>query len=289
MPVINPNKLLITPKEMKTYFGTEIIITNSYIINKNDELKKIALTKGIHELIDFNGPIMTDSGSFQSYVYGDIKVDPIQIVKFQRDIGSDIGTILDVFVTPDQTKKKATEGVNETLKRAEVSSKEKRNMLLACTIQGSIFPDLRKNCAEQMSKIDADVFPIGGIVPLMENQRYLDVIRCIISSKQGLDPSKPVHLFGAGHPLIFPIAVALGCDLFDSSAYAKYANDGRMLFSWGTEKIDNLSELPCYCPICSKYSVKELIELDKKERSIQLAKHNLYISFKEIKRIEMLL
>ena len=55
--------------------------------------------------------------------------------------------------------------------------------------------------------------------------------------KKGLDPSKPVHLFGAGHPLIFPLAVALGCDLFDSSAYVKYANDGRMIFHWGTEII----------------------------------------------------
>lgn len=285
MPVINPNKILINPKEMIRCFGTEIIITNSYIIEKNDKLKKTALLQGVHGLLDFNGPIMTDSGSFQSYVYGDIKVDPIEIVKFQRNIGSDIGTILDVFVTPEQTKKEAIEGIEETINRARESYPEKRDMLLACTIQGSIYPNLRYKCAKEMSKIDADVFPIGGIVPLMENQRYLDVIRCIISSKQGLNPSKPVHLFGAGHPLIFPIAVALGCDLFDSSAYIKYANDGRMVFPWGTEKIDNLVELPCYCPICSKYSVNELRELDKLELSIQLAKHNLYISFNEIKRI----
>ncbi len=46
---------------------------------------------------------MTDSGTFQSYVYGDIDVDPLEIVEFQRNIGSDIGTILDIFGTPDQT------------------------------------------------------------------------------------------------------------------------------------------------------------------------------------------
>ena len=73
MPVINPNKMIITPKEMKKLFGTEIIITNSYIIKKSDKLKEKALKNGVHNLIDFDGPIMTDSGTFQSYMYGDIK------------------------------------------------------------------------------------------------------------------------------------------------------------------------------------------------------------------------
>jgi len=119
----------------------------------------------------------------------------------------------------------------------------------------------------------------------MENQRYSDVVRCILAAKQGLDPSKPVHLFGAGHPLIFSLAVALGCDFFDSAAYAKYANDGRMIFQWGTEKFDDLTELPCCCPVCSKYTVSELRDLDEMERIRQLALHNLYVSYAEIKTI----
>ncbi|MCD6236944.1 MAG: tRNA-guanine transglycosylase, partial [Thermoplasmata archaeon] len=100
LPVINPNKMLIEPKEMKRLFGAEIVITNSYIIYKNKNLREKALSDGVHLLIDFDGAIMTDSGTFQSYVYNDIDVDPFEIVDFQRDIGSDIGTILDVFTTP---------------------------------------------------------------------------------------------------------------------------------------------------------------------------------------------
>ena len=285
MPVINPNRFLISPTEMKDKFGTEIIITNSYIIKKDEKLARDALKKGIHSLIDFNGPIMTDSGTFQSYVYGDIKLDPIEIVKFQRDIGSDIGTILDLFGTPDQSKTQAEKTMNETILRAKKSIEIKGDMALACTIQGSIYPDLRKKCAEEMSKIDSDFFPIGGVVPLMENQRYTDLIRSIISSKKGLDPSKPVHLFGAGHPMIFPLAVALGCDLFDSSAYAKYADDDRLIFCWGTEKLSDLNELPCSCPICSKYTAYELKKLEKKQRRLEIARHNLYVSFEELKKI----
>ena len=285
MPVINPNKMLITPKEMKKLFGTEIVITNSYIIKKDEKLRERALKNGVHKLIDFNGPIMTDSGTFQSYIYGDIKLNPEEIVKFQRDIGSDIGTILDVFIEPNQTKKQAEKGVNETIKRAKKAVKIKKDMALACTIQGSIYTDLREKCAKEISKIDADFYPIGGVVPLMEGQRYEDLIRSIIHSKKGLDPSKPVHLFGAGHPLIFPLAVALGCDFFDSSSYVKYANDGRMLFPWGTEKLDDLIELPCSCPVCSKYDVSELKKIDNKQRILEIAKHNLYICFAELKKI----
>jgi 7-cyano-7-deazaguanine tRNA-ribosyltransferase len=285
MPVINPNKVLITPKEMKKLFGTEIVITNSYIIKKDKNLTKKALKDGVHKLINFNGPIMTDSGTFQSYIYGDINVEPTEIVEFQRDIGSDIGTILDVFGLPDQTKKEAVKGVNETIKRAKQASKIKRKMNLACTVQGSIYADLRERCAKELSDINADFYPIGGVVPFMENQRYLDLTQIILSSKKGLDPSKPVHLFGAGHPLIFPLAVALGCDLFDSSAYVKYANDNRMIFYWGTEKLDDLTELPCSCPVCSKYTADELKKIDKKQRTLEIAKHNLYVSFEEIKKI----
>ncbi|MCX6662869.1 MAG: tRNA guanosine(15) transglycosylase TgtA, partial [Euryarchaeota archaeon] len=285
LPVINPNKMMIPPKEMKKRFGTEILITNSYIIYKAANLRKQALEQGVHKLIDFNGSIMTDSGTFQSYVYGDVKLDPLEIVRFQRDIGSDIGTILDIFGTPGQTKEEAEQGIKETIARAKKSVPEKGEMLLACTVQGSVYPDLREHCAQQLSALDADFFPIGGVVPLMENQRYSDLVRCILAAKRGLDPSKPVHLFGAGHPLIFPLAVALGCDFFDSSAYAKYAYDGRMIFQWGTERFDDLTELPCCCPVCSKYTASELRELDAKERTLQLALHNLYVSFAEMKTI----
>jgi 7-cyano-7-deazaguanine tRNA-ribosyltransferase len=289
LPVINPNKMMIPPKEMKKRFGIDILITNSYIIYKDATLKQKALDHGVHALIDFHGSVMTDSGTFQSYIYGDVKLDPVEIVTFQRKIGSDIGTILDVFGTPGQTKDESEQGVKETMRRAKESIPHKGEMLLACPVQGSVYPELRERAARELSGLNADFFPIGGVVPLMENQRYTDLVRCILAAKRGLDPSKPVHLFGAGHPLIFSLAVALGCDFFDSSAYAKYANDGRMIFQWGTEKFDDLTELPCCCPICSRYSISELKELDVQERTLQLALHNLYVSFMELKIIRIAL
>jgi 7-cyano-7-deazaguanine tRNA-ribosyltransferase len=271
---------------MKKLFGAEIVITNSYIIKKDQKLREKALKDGVHRLIDFDGSIMTDSGTFQSYIYGDIDVKPLEIVEFQKNIGSDIGTILDVFGTPNQTYTEAEKSVKETIKRAKKSIKIKEEMILATPIQGSIYPDLRKKCAEEISKINSDFHPIGGVVPLMENQRYSDLINVILSVKKNLDPSKPVHLFGAGHPLIFPIAVALGCDFFDSSAYIKYAYDDRLIFPWGTEKLDEINDLPCCCPVCSNFTAHEIKKLEDKEKIKEIAKHNLYICFTELKRIK---
>lgn len=285
LPVINPNKMIITPQEMQELLGIQMVITNGYIINKDKRLREQALAQGVHSLIGFDGPIMTDSGTFQSYVYGDVSVQPEEIVAFQRDIGSDIGTILDIFSTPNQTEEQAKNAIQTTINRAEKSIKLKQSMALACPVQGSIYPELRAVCAKALGSLDADLYPIGGVVPLMEQQRYTELLQVILASKKQLPINKPVHLFGAGHPLIFPIAVALGCDIFDSSAYIKYALEERMLFSWGTLHLEDIDELPCCCPVCSTYSVHELKSQKKNELTRNIALHNLYVSVAEIKKI----
>ncbi|MFA5771440.1 MAG: tRNA guanosine(15) transglycosylase TgtA [Thermoplasmata archaeon] len=286
LPVINPNIILISPSEMEKKFGAEAVITNSYIIYKSEKHRKKALKEGLHKLLDFDKPIMTDSGTFQSYVYGDIDVKSLEIVMFQRDIGSDIGTVLDVFTTPEKNHSVAEKDVNETISRVKEAVPQKGKMALACTVQGGLHLDLRKRCAEELSKLDCDIHPIGGVVPLMESYRYQELVDVIMASKQGLLPSRPVHLFGAGHPMIFALAVALGCDIFDSSSYAKYADGDRLMYVDGTRRLNELIESPCSCPVCNKYPVEELKKMGDDARKKIIAEHNLYASFSEIKAIK---
>jgi 7-cyano-7-deazaguanine tRNA-ribosyltransferase len=281
LPVINPNQITIEPKLMKEKFGTSIVITNSYVINKSERLREKALSKGLGSLLDFDGPIMTDSGTFQSHVYGDVSVSNPEIVAFQRDIGSDIGSILDVFSEPYTPKKKAREEIEETLRRAEEAVKIKGGMFLAGGIQGSTHLDLREECASRMSDIHVDVNAIGGVVPLMESYRFSDLVDVVLSAKKGLSPHKPVHLYGAGHPMVFALAILMGCDMFDSSSYAKYAKDGRMMFFDGTRRAEDLVHQICHCPVCSSLTPKE-ISLDK----VAIAEHNLYASYNEISTIK---
>ena len=97
LPVVNPNLRTIEPREMWDMYGIEALITNSYVIWKHEKLSIPAKSDGIHKLLNFPGAIVTDSGTFQSYVYGDVEVSPEEIVSFQREIGVDVGTMLDVF------------------------------------------------------------------------------------------------------------------------------------------------------------------------------------------------
>lgn len=296
LPVVNPNLLNITPAQLREEFGAEAIITNSYIIHRTDRLREAAQgSGGVHGLLGWDGPIMTDSGAFQAYVYRDrdgdgggggaVEISPEGIVEFQRDIGVDIGTILDVITEKRASWGRAEKDVKETIRRAGLSVPLKGEMALAGTVQGSTYPDLREGCARALADMDIDVHPIGGVVPFMEDYRYEELVTAIIAAKKGLPPSRPVHLFGAGHPHVLSIAVLLGCDLFDSSSYSKYAMDGRMLFNDGTRRLEDLDHLPCHCPVCASTSADELRATEPQAREVLLARHNLHTLFGKMRAI----
>ena len=279
LPVVNPNQPIVAPAELASRFGAEILITNAYILGKGS-LREAVLREGVHRLLDFPGAVMTDSGAFQSHVYGDVDVTNAQVIEFQRAIGSDLGTMLDLFSEPEHPLARAQADVDETIRRAKEAAELRGELALVGAVQGALHDDLRERCAREVSALDIAVAAIGGVVPLMESYRFRDLVRVIVASKKGLDPSKPVHLFGAGHPLVFPLAALLGCDLFDSAAYAKYARDGRMLFPDGTRRASEVRDAGCACPVCSSNPM-EAIAADER----LLAEHNLHVSFAAVREV----
>jgi 7-cyano-7-deazaguanine tRNA-ribosyltransferase len=286
MPVVHPRKQKVDLNE----FGAEIVITNAYLIYKDEDLKKEAINNGVHNLINFNGPIMTDSGSFQLSVYGDVDISNKEVIEFQNLIKSDIGTSLDIPTPPYVKRDRAESDLKITIERAKEAAEYKNDnnmdMLLNSVVQGSTFSDLRRYCANKLSSIGADLYPIGAVVPLMEMYHYSDLVDIVMNSISNLPDSKPRHLMGAGHPMVFALAVAMGCDLFDSAAYILYAEDDRFLTTRGTYKLENLQEMPCSCEICTKYTPDDLKNMEKEERTKLIAKHNLYASFTEIRVIK---
>ncbi|MBR5503624.1 MAG: tRNA guanosine(15) transglycosylase TgtA [Methanobrevibacter sp.] len=285
MPVIHPRKQTVNVKD----YGADIVITNAYLIYKDEELSKKALDVGLHELINFDGPIMTDSGSFQLSVYGDVDITNKEVIEFQEAIGTDIGTSLDIPTAPYVDREKAEEDLEITLERAkEAISFVKENnyeMKLNSVVQGSTYPDLREYCATELTKLDADLYPIGAVVPLMEMYHYRDLVDAVMHSVKCLPDSKARHLMGAGHPMIFALCVAMGCDLFDSAAYILYAEADRLLTTRGTIKLENLTEMPCSCEVCCKYTPDDLRAMEKEERVQLIAQHNLHVSFAELRLI----
>lgn len=284
LPVINPNIRTIEPREMWDKYGIQALITNSYVIWKHEKLKSVALSDGVHSLLDYPGMIMTDSGTFQSYVYGDVEVGVEEIVQFQKDIGVDVATMLDVFTRPDMTYSQVKEAVNETVKRGTPSISTAQEMMLNGPIQGGIFPELRAMSAKKMSELDFSVHPIGGIVPVMEQQKYTNLAKIMLATKSNLSPNRPVHMFGCGHPMLFPMLIALGADLFDSAAYVLFARDGRLLTPWGTEKISEMEEWPIIMPSVSNHTPAEVRKMNKEDRTILLSRFNLEVTLQELSR-----
>ncbi len=286
LPVVNPHVQTVSPATLESEFGAGIVITNGYVLHGSDDLREPALERGLHDLLDFSGAIMTDSGSFQLAEYGEITVTTEEILDFQRRIGSDIATPVDVPTPPDVPRERAAEELATTQERLGVAEEAATGeMLVTAPIQGSTHLDLRESAAADAHARRLDVFPIGAVVPLMNEYRYADLVEVVAAAKRGLGEDAPVHLFGAGHPMMFALATALGCDLFDSAAYALYARDGRYLTVRGTRHLEDLRYFPCECPVCADHDPEELREAPEERRHGLLARHNLHVSYGEIRRI----
>ncbi|MHA1596137.1 MAG: tRNA guanosine(15) transglycosylase TgtA [Candidatus Asgardarchaeia archaeon] len=281
-PVVNPSKMVIPPSEMEEVFGCDAIITNAYLIKKYFEG-----VGDVHELLDFKKTVMTDSGAYQLLVYGKVDIDPKEVIELQERIGSDIAVILDVPTGGDATYDHAKYTVEETIKRAIESQRirEDDSILWVGPIQGGTYLDLLSYSATQMNRLDFDILAIGSPTQIMESYMFDKLTDMIYTVKTNVSPSKPIHLFGAGHPIVFSIAVALGCDLFDSASYAIFARDDRVILPYGTVKLSDLRYNVCSCPICRKYDPSELREMDRKEREPLIARHNLYVCMEELNRI----
>ncbi|MEJ2272950.1 MAG: tRNA-guanine transglycosylase [Candidatus Bathyarchaeota archaeon] len=137
-----------------------------------------------------------------------------------------------------------------------------------------------------MGKLPFQIHALGSPTPVMEQYKFDVLVNMIMAAKMNLPPNRPLHLFGAGHPFMFSLAVALGCDLFDSAAYALFARQDRYLTESGTNRLDELKYFPCSCPVCSNRDPETIRALQKNERQKLLVEHNLHVSFSELNRIK---
>ena len=284
MPVIDPRDIVLSPRDMRREFGAELVITNAYLAHRHfgDAAKR-----GIHGVLNYDGPIMTDSGGYQILRYGGVEVSPEEIVRYQDAIAPDIATILDIPTGVHADRERAAETVRITLERAKqaVELRSNPNVMWCGPVQGGLFSELVAQSAREVGKLDYQLHAIGSPVELLEGYRYAELVDLVMTAKQNLPLDRPAHLFGAGHPMMFALAVAMGCDLFDSAAYVLYARDGRYMTSEGTLHLDELSYLPCECPVCAGHSPNEIRRVPQDERVKLLARHNLHVTFGELRRI----
>ncbi len=283
VPVIHPVKQTIPAREIRG-MGFDMIITNAYITRNRygDE----AVRRGIHGITDFDGSVMTDSGGYQVLEYGDLSVKPSEMAEFERGIMTDIAIPLDRPTGFGLPLKKAESYVSHTLKVSRQTLKDSidNGQIWVGPIQGGEHFDLVARSTRGLVRAGFQMLALGSPVEFMEAYQYKLLAQMIVAAKRNMPHSVPLHLFGAGHPLTIPLAVALGCDTFDSASYILYAKQNRYITDDGTRNLDEISVFPCGCRICTSHTPAEMRLLDPGARTDALARHNLHAIGLEVDR-----
>ncbi|MEM0120947.1 MAG: tRNA guanosine(15) transglycosylase TgtA [Thermoprotei archaeon] len=283
LPVIDVKRQLVGTERIRQ-LGFKAVMTNAYLL-----LKRGVKVSDIHEFLKFDGVIATDSGAYQMLEFGEIASTQSEIISFQEKINVDIGVILDSPTGKTDSDEWARQTVERTINNAIefLKLRNREDILWVGPVQGGEYLNLVEYSAKKMAGLPFHIHGLGSPTEFLEGYRYTTILDMILHSKKHLPPSRPLHLFGAGHPAILPYFVALGVDLFDSASYALFAKDNRYLTSQKTYRLETLTELPCRCSVCEKYTAGELRGLNRKQREKLLAEHNLSVLAEEISRIKL--
>lgn len=240
----------LTPEELKQ-INVPIILSNTYHLMVRPGLETIKKFNGVHKLIGWNGPILTDSGGYQVFslakllklddrgvefspsdggASGKIFLTPEKALEFQKEIGSDICMVLDECPEYTKNKKRVEKAVVRTTYWAKrscdlIDKWKGKKPLVFCIVQGGIFKDLRLKSLEDLLKFDFDGIAIGGVSvgePFSEAHKVLK----FLSDK--LPENKPHYLMGIGYPEQVIESVKQGIDMFDCVIPTRHARHGEI-------------------------------------------------------------
>lgn len=319
MPVgTNATVKSLSPEDLES-IGAQIILANNYHLFLRPGSENIQKMGGIHKFMNWDKPILTDSGGFQIWSLG-MKYDenginfrdfvtgqkhfwtPEDAIKSQIQIGADIIMPLDICTRTDNyaEAKYMTDLTHKWLSRCKDylrSNQVTNNQSLFGIIQGAMFKDLRRQSAQFVVDLDLPGIALGG--EMLENNSVNRIPEIMDWIRDILPPDKPVYAMGIGlHPSEFKTVVAAGVDMFDCVAPTRLARNGALYCSDSpTERIDiskaiyALDENPidkkCDCPTCKSYSRAYLHHLFKCKELLfyRLASmHNLRVMIRQVIR-----
>lgn len=270
--------------------GADIILGNTYHLMLRPTAERIAKLGGLHQFMNWHGPILTDSGGFQvmslsgiskiseegvnfsSHIDGSKHMlSPERSMEIQHLLGSDITMIFDECTPFPATHEVAKKSMELSLRWAERSKKayvEREGYGLFGIVQGSVYEDLRHISAKALQDIGFDGYAIGGLA-VGEGQE--EMFRVLDFTMPVMEKDKPRYLMGVGKPTDLVGAVMRGVDMFDCVLPTRSGRNGQA-FTWhGTVNIRNakhaedLSPLDenCACPACKDHTRAYLHHLVK--------------------------
>jgi queuine tRNA-ribosyltransferase len=297
--------------------GGEILLANTYHLHLRPGSDLVRDAGGLHKFMNWQGPILTDSGGFQvfslakirkiteegvtfnSHIDGkELMISPESSMQIQLNLGADIIMAFDECKAPDN--KYVVKDSLEMTTRWAIRCKEllgqmsNVNCQLFGIVQGSIFPDLRQLSAEQLVKIGFDGYAIGGLSVGEKESVMYDMVD---STLPFLPEDQPRYLMGVGTPVNIVESVARGVDMFDCVLPTRNARHGYLYTSQGLMNIRNQQfandftslDPKCSCKTCTLYTrayLRHLITAGEILAIPLLVRHNVAYYLKLMKDIQ---
>ena len=294
----------LSPEELKE-IGSGIILANTYHLWLRPGENIVAKAGGLHKFMNYDGPILTDSGGYQvfslakpkdiseegvkfkNHLNGDnLFLTPEKSIEIQDKLGSDIVMSFDECVkwpsTYDYVKKSVERTLNWAKRGKDVFKNE--NQILFGIVQGGEYEDLRKHCAEKLIKMNFDGYSVGG-TSVGEDKKTM--YKMVEYSTKYLPDDKLRYLMGVGDPIDLIENVMRGIDLFDCVSPTRLARHGHAYTKNGKINIKNSKYKECFEPIeescncyaCKNYTkayIRHLINANETFGSRLLSIHNIY-------------
>lgn len=312
MPVGTLATVKSLTKEDLESIGAQIILANTYHLFLRPGHDLIEEAGGLHKFMNWDKPILTDSGgfqvfslaklrkiddegvSFQSHIDGSaLRLTPKKVIDIQKSLGSDIMMPLDECPPHDADYDYVKKSLDLTLRWAKISKDYKDSLniedsALFGIVQGGMFKDLREDSAKRLSEMDFPGYSIGGLSVGEEKNLMYDMAEV---SAKNLPEDKPRYLMGVGTPEDLIECVERGIDMFDCVMPTRNARNGLLFTSKGKVSIKNAKyerdfttlDENCGCYVCKNYTKSYLrhLYMSKEILSSRLnSMHNLYYYIK---------
>ena len=271
----------LCPRDL-TNLEVQILLGNTYHLYLRPGCNVIELFGGLHEFMQWHGPILTDSGGFQVYSLAQLRkvtsqgvifqshidgskhmLSPQSVIDTQTCLGSDIMMCLDDVVPypcEDSQIKAALDRTHQWAKECKIiwQNNDSENILFGI-VQGGMIKSYRKQSIQMLSEIDFPGYAIGGLSVGEPSEMMYDIGAYCLDL---LPPEKPRYIMGVGTPADLIQLVASGCDMFDCVMPTRNARNGQLFTSQGTINIKNADyrndmapvDSSCTCYTCEQFS-----------------------------------
>jgi queuine tRNA-ribosyltransferase len=301
------------PRELLE-MGTQIILGNTYHLSIRPGMEIIQKAGGLHEFMNWQKPILTDSGGFQVFSLAKIRkvrshgvefrshldgsllfLGPKEAMEIQRLLGSDIAMVFDECPAHDCSAKDAAAAVERTLRWAAECRGQPRatGQFVFAIVQGGSNAALRQHCAEELVRMDFDGYAIGGV---SVGEPEPEMMKAVEYTEPFLPSDKPRYAMGLGTPAQMVELVARGVDMFDCVLPTRVARNGTAFTYKGTISIKagfnkadfRPIEEGCECYACKNFTrayLRHLLNVDEILGLRMLSVHNSHMYMKVMEDI----